>query len=454
MVGRDMMRVAVIGTGYVGLVAGACLAHLGHSVICSDSSAEKIAVLASGGLPIWEQGLYELLGEAMELNRIRFTTDIKEAVEASDIIIICVGTPLGSDGEADLTPLWSVVTQIALHSSGEKYVIVKSTVPVGTSDEIDQWLRSFPPKQGIDVIHNPEFLRQGTAIHDFCRPDRIVAGCRTENARSVITDLYKDVPAPIHFCDRRSSELIKYASNAFLAMKISFINMIADFSEQTGAHVDVVAEGIGMDHRIGAAFLQAGIGYGGSCFPKDIQAFRAMGQRHDCPLPLLDSTESINRRRPQLLLDKLRNALGSLKGKRIALLGLTFKPMTDDLREAPSLRISKMCLEQGAAVHAYDPFAGDYPVPEVVVHRDMYDAIDSSDALVILTEWEQLHYLDWRIVSKKLRSRLVIDGRNIFSWEEMQHIAKTYGITYLSVGRPPIHAAARRSSDRLKPDKV
>ncbi|TDF98026.1 UDP-glucose dehydrogenase family protein [Paenibacillus piri] len=448
------MRIAVIGTGYVGLVTGACLARLGHSVICSDRSAEKISVLASGGLPIWEQGLDELLSEASSLNRIRFTTNIKSAVQESDILIICVGTPFGPNGEADLTQLWSVVKQIARHSTEKKFLVVKSTVPVGTTDEIDQWLQSVSANRNIDVIHNPEFLRQGNAIRDFFHPDRIVAGCRTDKAKHVVSDLYKDLPSPILFCDSRSSELIKYASNAFLAMKISYINMIADFSEQTGARIDVVAEGIGMDSRIGEAFLRAGIGYGGSCFPKDIMAFRAMGQKWDCPMPLLDSTVSINRLRPRRLVNKLTDELGMLKGKRIALLGLAFKPMTDDLREAPSLQISRICLEQGAAVHAYDPHVSDYPVPEVVLHRSLYDAIDSSDAVVIVTELEQLRCLDWQIVSKKLRTRLIIDGRNMFAWEEMLHIADTFDMTYISVGRPPIPASAAAGADFYKANQI
>ncbi|WP_165452382.1 UDP-glucose dehydrogenase family protein [Paenibacillus thalictri] len=444
------MKVAVIGTGYVGLVTGTCLAYSGHSVVCVDSSAEKIAILSSGGLPLWEQGLDELLNETIKLGRICFTTDMKSAVQSSDVLIVCVGTPWGPGGEADLDPLWSVVRQVALYCKQGPFLIIKSTVPVGTSDEIEQWLHTVQTKPSIEVIHNPEFLRQGAAVYDFFHPDRIVAGCRTIQARSVITELYKDIAAHVYFCDRRSSELIKYASNAFLAMKISFINMMADFSEHTGARIDVVAAGMGMDRRIGKSFLQAGIGYGGSCFPKDLQALLSMGHKWNCSLPLLESTVSINAQRPQHLVDKLLHALGTLKAKRIALLGLTFKPMTDDLREATSLAVSRLCLQHGADLHAYDPFVRDYPIAEVVLHRDMYEAIDSADAIVILTEWEQLHDLDWQLVSQKLRTRVVIDGRNMFDWDDMQHVADTCHITYISMGRPVIYASTAMKS----PDPV
>jgi UDPglucose 6-dehydrogenase len=435
------MRVAVIGTGYVGLVTGAGLAQLGHSVICADISAEKIATLSSGGMPIWELGLFELLHKVRNLDRIRFTTDVGLAIRESDVLIISVGTPYGANGEADLSQFWSVINQAALHSTAEKFVVIKSTVPVGTSDKAEHYMRSLTPaNENIDVIHNPEFLRQGNAIHDFFNPDRIVAGCHSEKARSMIGELYQGLSAPVLFCDRRSSEMIKYASNAFLAMKISYINMIADFCEEAEAHVDVVAEGMGMDRRIGASFLQAGIGYGGSCFPKDIRAFQDLGNRLGCSLPLLDSTEAINQNRPQILLNKLKQVLGSMRGTRIALLGLSFKPMTDDIREAPSLIISRMCLEHGATVHGYDPLLKKYPQPGVVMHRDLYEAIDSCDAMIILTEWEQFRSLDWSIVSRKLRGRLIIDGRNMFSWDDMQLISKEYDLTYLSIGRPPIYA--------------
>ncbi|WCK54029.1 UDP-glucose/GDP-mannose dehydrogenase family protein [Aneurinibacillus sp. Ricciae_BoGa-3] len=433
------MKVTVIGTGYVGLVTGACLANLGHQVICADISVEKITTLTSGELPIWEMGLDGLLKEARRSERIRYTTNMDFAIEEAEVLLIAVGTPSQPDGDADLSHLWSVVHDLAAYNLTNKLLIIKSTVPVGTTDAIDVFLHQLSSDHHpIDVVHNPEFLRQGNAVHDFFHPDRIVVGCASETARNIMRTLYNGVSAPFHFCNRSSAELIKYASNVFLAMKISYINMIADLAENLGANIEDVAKGMGLDKRIGASFLQAGAGYGGSCFPKDIKALKTLGQKWECELPLLDSIEAINNERPRAIVNKAKKYLGSLIGKKIALFGLTFKPMTDDIREASSLAVSQLCIAEGADVHVYDPLVHTYPVQGVTVHRDMYLAADSCDSLIILTEWEEFRDLDWSIISKALRFPLIIDGRNMFSWEYMRQHAKEHHLIYLSIGRPPM----------------
>ncbi len=443
------MKLTIIGSGYVGLVTGVCFASMGHEVICADTASEKMAILESGGLPLFEEELEPLLREALNSGRIRFTTNMAFSIEQSDILFITVGTPSRSDGEADLTQLWSVVNLVAQYSNGKKLLVIKSTIPVGTSDSVEAVLQNsiHAHDRIIDVVHNPEFLRQGNAVHDFFHPDRIVVGCKTEEARKIMNDLYGNISSPIYFCNRRSAELIKYSSNAFLAMKISFINMMANLSDKLGVNVDEVAKGLGADRRIGAHFLQSGIGYGGSCFPKDIKALQALGKAVACELPLIDSTERINTRQPQIIVNKLKTAMKTLQGARIALLGLTFKPMTDDIREAPSLAISRMCLAEGATVHAYDPLIRNYPIKEVILHNDLYTAIDSCDAIIILTEWDEFRLLDWNKISRKLRSGLIVDGRNMFSWSEMKNITENYGITYLSIGRPALYGGSKMDAN-------
>ncbi|MCF6093711.1 UDP-glucose/GDP-mannose dehydrogenase family protein [Microaerobacter geothermalis] len=433
------MKITVIGTGYVGLVTGACLAHMGHDVICADISVEKIATLQSGGLPIWEHGLKGIIDGARNENRIQFTTDMAQAIQESEVLFIAVGTPSLPDGNADLSQLWSIVVQIATVSQSDKTIVIKSTVPVGTSDEVEAVLRhlSSDPLH-FEVVSNPEFLRQGNAVYDFLHPDRIVIGCSSSRARKTMSLIYKDFSVPIQFCDRRSAEMIKYASNTFLAMKISYINMIAGLSEKVGANVDEVARGMGLDRRIGPSFLQAGIGYGGSCLPKDTSALLALGKRLDHELPLVEAAVKINKEQSQLIIKKLRHSLGSLNQKRIAILGLSFKPMTDDIREAPSLSVIRQCLKEGAIIRAYDPLVHDYPLKDITLCHDEYSAIQFCDAIVILTEWEQFRHLDWERISQKLRLPLIVDGRNIFSLKQMEAICEKYGLIYFSVGRPTI----------------
>ncbi|TMV46880.1 UDP-glucose/GDP-mannose dehydrogenase family protein [Paenibacillus mesophilus] len=433
------MKITVIGSGYVGLVTGACLASLGHQVICADTDAGKIGLLASGKVPLFEEGLEPLVKEALTDGRIRFTTELAWSIEESDILFITVGTPSLPDGEADLTQLWSVVNLIAKSGGGRKLLVIKSTVPVGTCDSVEDLLRhGIARSRIIDVAHNPEFLRQGNAVRDFLLPDRIVVGCKTEEARTIMSDLYAGIASPVHHCDRRSAELIKYGSNAFLAMKISFINMMANLSDELGVDVDEVSAGIGADRRIGPHFLQSGIGYGGSCFPKDMKAIQALGKSVGCELPLIEAAERINGKQPQFIVGKLKHSLQTMRGSRIALLGLTFKPMTDDIREAPSLTVCRMCLAEGAIVHAYDPMIRQYPMQEVVLHGDAYSAIDGCDAIVLLTEWDEFRLLDWGRVRKAVRNGLIVDGRNMLSHSGMRSVCEQYGMTYLSVGRPAI----------------
>ncbi|MDF2717824.1 MAG: nucleotide sugar dehydrogenase [Paenibacillus sp.] len=451
------MKITVIGSGYVGLVAGACYASLGHEVICADSDSGKIGLLASGKLPIFEEGLEPLLKKALADGRIRFTNELDWSIGESDILFITVGTPSRSDGEADLTALWSVVNRIAQSGGGRKLLVIKSTVPVGTCDSVEALLRDNAARSRVvDVIHNPEFLRQGNAVLDFLSPDRIVVGCNTEEARLAMKELHAGIPAPVQYCDRRSAELIKYASNAFLAMKVSYVNMIANLSDKLGVDVEEVAEGIGSDRRIGPRFLQSGIGYGGSCFPKDMKALQTLGRAVGCELPLIDAAERINAAQPNVILDKLKSVLPTLRGARIALLGLAFKPMTDDIREAPSLAVSRLLAVEGAIIHAYDPMVRRYPIREATLHNDIYSAIRACDAIVLLTEWDEFRFLDWQKVRETIRTGLIVDGRNMLSLGGMKAVSEAYGMTYLSVGRPAVVHGAIGPADpgtfnRLEP---
>lgn len=439
------MKIAIIGAGYVGLVTGIGLASLGHDVICTDISEQKINTLLSGKLPIYEQGLYELLLQARSRNRISFTVSIEKSIRESDILFICVGTPSSPDGKADLSQIRSAVKQIGRHGVKDQLIVMKSTVPVGTCDDIADFLdKNHPEKPFIDVVHNPEFLRQGNAVQDFFHPDRIIIGTQVQKAQDLMARVYESLYSTMLFCDRRSAELIKYSSNAFLAMKISFINMIAQLSDSLGINVEDVANGMGADRRIGPSFLKAGAGYGGSCFPKDIRALKEMAKLVGCKLPLLDATEKINEERPRYILQKLRDYLGDLNGRRIALLGLTFKPMTDDIRESPSLKVSRLCLEQGAYVHSFDPLVKKSPIPGLILEGSIDDAIHGSDAVVILTEWDHFLQINWSEANKKLRFPLIIDGRNLFSTEEMHPVAKDNELIYVSVGRPVIDGRQKR----------
>lgn len=432
------MKVSVIGTGYVGLVTGTCLASMGHHVICADSSQEKIDGLNQGEMPFWEHGLEKLVEEGFSRGTLIFTTDLALAIQSSDMIFLCVGTPSLPNGEGDLSNLWSVVSQVEKYSEGRKFLVIKSTVPIGTGDEVAYKLQQKEhAPYVIDVISNPEFLREGRGIHDFFNPDRIVIGSHSSESRNVMETLYEGVMAPIHFCERKSAEMIKYASNGFLAMKISYINMIANLCEKMEIDVTTVAKGIGEDSRIGSAFLEAGLGYGGSCFPKDLSAFWKQALDWGEEFPLLAATQWINQQQPMKVAEKIQKHLGySLLGKKIALLGLTFKPMTDDIREAPSLSLSRLLLKEGAKLQAYDPFVRDYPIHEVQLYSDPYEAIRDCDAMVFVTEWPSFRHILWEKVAQELKGNLIIDGRNIFSHEDMKNLVKTYGLNYDSIGRP------------------
>ncbi len=431
------MKIGIVGLGYVGLVTGIGLASLGHQVIATDIMESKIQSLQAGVLPIWEEGLEDLFKQAVSDGLIRFTDQLEQVILSSEIVFLCVGTPSTPTGDADLSQLWAALKDMSAYIHPEQLVVIKSTVPVGTSDHAENYLR-HQGGSDLDVVYNPEFLRQGNAIYDFFNPDRILIGSLSGKARDKMEDLYHHLKTTLIFCDRRSAELTKYASNAFLAMKISFINMMAGLSERVGANVDIVAEGIGADSRIGPAFLRAGVGYGGSCFPKDIQALISLGKQNIQDLPLLESTEWINRQQPLLLVEKLIQHLGELKGKRIALLGLTFKSSTNDIRESPSLAISRLCLEEGAMVHAYDPILQHFPLSGVTLHSSLQAALAGCDAVLLLSEWKGWREVDWRQIRINMRYPLFVDGRNLFTLEEMKSIAFEQEWIYVSIGRPVV----------------
>jgi UDPglucose 6-dehydrogenase len=433
------MRVAMIGAGYVGLVSGACFADFGHIVCCVDKDEAKIAALEAGRMPVYEPGLEDLVETNVRAGRLTFTSDLKAAVGAADAVFIAVGTPSRrGDGYADLSYVYQAAREIAGALSGYTVVITKSTVPVGTGDEVERIIREARPEAEFAVVSNPEFLREGAAIADFKRPDRIVIGTDDERAAQVMRELYRPLylnQAPILQTSRRTAELTKYAANAFLATKITFINEIADLCEQVGADVQQVARGIGLDNRIGGKFLHAGPGYGGSCFPKDTLALIKTGQDYATPLRLVETTAAVNDQRKRAMARKVLHACGGdLRGKRIALLGLTFKPNTDDMRDAPSLALIAGLRDLGAKVCAFDPEG-------MANARDMLDGIDyaedayacakDADALVIVTEWDAFRALDLERIKKAMAALVLVDLRNIYDPAEMRR----HGFTYVSVGR-------------------
>jgi UDPglucose 6-dehydrogenase len=433
------MRIAMIGTGYVGLVSGACFSDFGHIVTCIDSDAAKIKQLRSGSLPIFEPGLDALVASNVDAGRLSFTTESAAAIRAADAIFLAVGTPSRrGDGFADLSYVYDAAGGIAPEIEGYTVVAIKSTVPVGTNDEVDAIIRKLRPDADFAVVSNPEFLREGAAIEDFKRPDRIVIGTEDERARRVMRELYRPLfinETPILFTGRRSAELIKYASNAFLATKITFINEMADLCEKCGADVQEVARGMGLDRRIAGKFLHAGPGFGGSCFPKDIAALAAIGQRHGVPTKIVATVMAVNDARKRAMSAKVVAACGgSLHGKTIAVLGLTFKPNTDDMREAPSLIIVPALEAQGARVRAYDPHGMEEArklMPGLETAADPYACIEGADAMLILTEWDQFRALDLDRVKTALRNPVIIDLRNIYRPAE----TAAKGFTYVSVGR-------------------
>ena len=433
------MHIAMIGSGYVGLVSGACFADFGHVVTCVDKDASKIAALQRGQIPIFEPGLAEIVANNMRQERLSFTTELAEAVRSADAVFIAVGTPSRrGDGHADLTYVFEAAKEIAASLDGFTVVVTKSTVPVGTGDEVERVIRAAAPACDVAVVSNPEFLREGAAISDFKRPDRIVIGIEDERAREVMSEIYRPLylnQPPILFTSRRTAELTKYAANAFLATKITFINEIADLCERTGANVQDVARGIGLDNRIGAKFLHAGPGYGGSCFPKDTLALIKTGQDMGAPIRIVETVAAVNAQRKRAMAGKVLEACGgSVAGKTIAVLGLAFKPNTDDMRDAPSIDIVAALEEAGAHVAAYDPesMAQARPLMEKVRFcKDPYECVQGAQALVIVTEWDAFRALDMKRVKAALAAPVVVDLRNIYRPEEMRRL----GFTYASVGR-------------------
>ena len=433
------MRVAMIGTGYVGLVSGACFADFGHEVTCVDKDPSKIERLERGEIPIFEPGLDDLVASNVKGGRLSFALDGAEAIRAADAVFIAVGTPSRrGDGHADLSYVHAAAAEIAGLIEGFTVIVTKSTVPVGTGDEIEAIIREKRPDADFAVVSNPEFLREGAAIEDFKRPDRVVVGTDDERAREVMRELYRPLnlnETPILFTGRRTSELIKYAANAFLAMKITFINEMADLCEKVGADVQQVARGIGLDNRIGGKFLHAGPGYGGSCFPKDTLALVRTAVDAGSPVRLIETTVEVNDARKKAMAGRVSAALeGDLKGKTVALLGLTFKPNTDDMRDAPSLDVAPALIAMGARVQAFDPEGmaeAAHLLPGVAFTDGPYEAVEGADAVVILTEWDQFRALDLDRVKLLLRQPVMVDLRNVYRPDDM----RARGFRYASIGR-------------------
>ena len=433
------MQVAMIGTGYVGLVSGACFADFGHSVTCIDKDASKIERLQSGGIPIFEPGLENLVAQNVKAGRLQFTTDGAEAVRTADAVFIAVGTPSRrGDGHADLSYVYAVAEEVAALLEGFTVIVTKSTVPVGTGDEIEKIIRARHPDAQFAVVSNPEFLREGAAIEDFKHPDRVVVGLDDDRARAAMIELYRPLflnETPILFTSRRTSELIKYAANAFLALKITFINEMADLCEAVGADVQQVARGIGLDKRIGGKFLNAGPGYGGSCFPKDTLALVRTARDAGSPARLIETTVEINDARKKAMAIKVSAvANGDLTGKVVGVLGLTFKPNTDDMRDAPALDIIPALQAAGAVVQAYDPEGmteASHMLPAVAFKDDAYAAAEGADVLVIITEWDQFRALDLDRVKSVMRAPTLVDLRNIYNPADI----RSRGFKYASIGR-------------------
>jgi UDPglucose 6-dehydrogenase len=440
------MRITMIGTGYVGLVSGACFSDFGHIVTCVDKDAAKIERLKGGSIPIFEPGLQSLVERNIAAGRLFFATDSGPAIRSADAIFVAVGTPSRrGDGFADLSYVYDSAREIAREINGFTVVVTKSTVPVGTNDEVEAIIRDLRPDADFAVVSNPEFLREGAAIEDFKRPDRVVVGTEDERARRVMGEVYRPLfinETPIMFTGRRAAELIKYASNAFLATKITFINEMADLCERVGADVQEVARGMGHDRRIGSKFLHAGPGFGGSCFPKDTAALVAIGARHNSPVRIVDTVIALNDARKAAMADKIVAACGgSVRGKTLAILGLTFKPNTDDMREAPSLVIVPALAGQGAQIKSYDPAGMTEAcklMPDLQTASDPYACVEGADAAVILTEWDQFRALDLDRVKAAMRSPVVVDLRNIYRPDDMA----ARGFVYASVGRATVAAEA------------
>ena len=441
------MNVAIVGTGYVGLVTGTCLADFGHAVTCVDSSELRVRTLAGGEIPFFEPGLRELVLKNAEAGRLRFTMDLGAAARDATVIFLAVGTPETESGEADLSQVEQVAAQLATHLQGYKVIVTKSTVPVGTGARLRDTLRQGARSGAtFDVVSNPEFLREGSAVSDFMRPDRVVIGTSSERAANVMREIYRPlylVEAPIVMTDLESAEMIKYASNAFLAVKIGFVNGIANLCDRVGADVHVVVKGMGLDKRIGSKFLHPGPGYGGSCFPKDTRALASLGVQHHAPQPIVEAAIEVNLAQRRLLVQKITSALGSLEGKTVAVLGLAFKPNTDDVREAPAVYVCRELVRAGARVRAFDPVAGRAAAEAladvrhlIVFADDTYDAAAGADALVIMTEWNEFRGMELDRVRQSMARPLLIDARNVL--DPAQTRAK--GFEYICTGRQVLAA--------------
>jgi len=429
------MKVSIIGTGYVGLVTGACLAEIGNEVICIDNDKAKVDRLKKLVMPIYEPGLEEIVKKNFRKKKIIFSSSIKEAVEKTEVIFIAVGTPSRQNGEADLTGIENVATRIAESMASYRLIVEKSTVPVATGEWIKHTIQINNKKKiNFDVVSNPEFLREGSAIDDFMCPDRVVIGVESDKAKNKLTELYKPLKAPIVVTDIKSAELIKHASNSFLAAKISFINAVSQICELVGADVVKVAEGMGLDKRIGRAFLDAGVGYGGSCFPKDVDAFITLSAKAGYDFSILKAVRDTNNNQKKTLIKKLEKKLWILKDKTVGILGLSFKPGTDDMRNAPSLDIVKMLQQEGVKIKAFDPQA--MPKAKAILNKvefckDTYDLAKACDCLILVTEWDEFKKIDFKRIKKLMKQLIVFDGRNIYDRKKLEKI----GFKYLGVGK-------------------
>ncbi len=429
------MNIGVIGSGYVGLVTGACFAHLGHRVVCVDNNAEKIGLLCQGKSPIYEPGLAEMIQENLRLKRILFTTEIKRAVRQCEVLFICVNTPPKENGEADLSYVENVSREIASNLTEYRVIVEKSTVPVQTGLWIEKTIRENQKKKALfDVASNPEFLREGTAIHDFLHPDRIVIGVSSPKARKILAGLYEPLKAKMVVTDLKSAEIIKHASNSFLAMKISFINAVSRICEAAGANVDEVAVGMGLDPRIGTAFLRAGIGFGGFCFPKDLMAFHRIAEKLGVPFHLLKEVLKINDEQRAFFVEKIEKTMWNLKHKTIAVLGLAFKSDTDDIRFSPQIEIVRQLQAGGAKIRAYDPEAMPNTrreLSDVFFAKNAYEAVRGADAVLFLTEWNEFMQLDFKRLKTLMKHALIFDGRNMLN----EALMRKAGFRYFGIGR-------------------
>ena len=437
------MRIAMIGTGYVGLVSGACLSEFGHSVTCIDKDAAKVAALRGGAIPIFEPGLDEVVAANVRAGRLSFATETAAAVADAEAVFIAVGTPSRrGDGHADLSYVFAAAEELAAHLTGYTVVVTKSTVPVGTSRKVKEIVARARPDAEFDVCSNPEFLREGSAIEDFRRPDRVVVGCDGARAREAMREVYRPLylhETPILFTSPESSELIKYAANAFLATKITFINEMADLCEKLGGDVQDVARGIGLDGRIGSKFLHAGPGFGGSCFPKDTLALLKTSQDSGAPTRIVEAVVAVNEARKVRMAEKIEHAFAGVRGKTVAVLGLTFKPNTDDMRDAPSLVILPRLMNAGAAIRAYDPEGVKEATEDlggVTFCASAYEALEGADGVVLLTEWNEFRALDFARMKSLLKRPLMVDLRNVYRPAQME----AAGFTYVSVGRATVGA--------------